>query len=195
MRVCRSANYRVMPWKNGGGSTTEVAISPPDAPLDRFDWRLSMARVEVDGPFSEFPGIDRTLTLLDGPLIALEVDGRSVILGPDRPTLGFAGEDRVWASVPEGPVTDFNVMTRRGRCRHTLRRLEVAGRRAAEPGAGTTILFLAHGPILACREDGGAEAMLGPRDALILEAEDPRGWRLEAPTPAVALQIDITPAA
>ena len=50
-----------MPWKNGGGETAEIAVSPPGAALDDFDWRLSMARVETDGPFSAFPGIDRTL--------------------------------------------------------------------------------------------------------------------------------------
>ena len=61
MRILRAPDYRVMPWKNGGGTTTEVAVSPEGAGLDHFDWRISMARVEQDGPFSTFPGIDRTL--------------------------------------------------------------------------------------------------------------------------------------
>ena len=64
-----------MRWKNGGGETAEIAVSPPGAALDAFDWRLSMAKVETDGPFSAFPGIDRTLAILEGEGIRLSVGG------------------------------------------------------------------------------------------------------------------------
>jgi environmental stress-induced protein Ves len=47
-----------MPWKNGGGETTEIAVFPDGAGLSDFDWRVSMARVDGDGPFSSFPGIE-----------------------------------------------------------------------------------------------------------------------------------------
>ena len=54
MRIIRPADLVRMPWKNGGGETTEIAVSPEAAGLDRFDWRVSMARVARNGPFSEF---------------------------------------------------------------------------------------------------------------------------------------------
>ncbi len=38
-----------MPWKNGGGVTTEICVSPPSG---AFDWRVSIATVNADGPFS-----------------------------------------------------------------------------------------------------------------------------------------------
>jgi uncharacterized protein len=66
MRILRAENYRRMPWKNGGGLTAEIAVSPESAGLDDFDWRVSMARVEAGGPFSLFPGVDRTLSILEG---------------------------------------------------------------------------------------------------------------------------------
>ena len=66
MRILRAESYRRMPWKNGGGETTEIAVSPEGAGLDDFDWRVSMARVESSGPFSLFAGIDRTLAILEG---------------------------------------------------------------------------------------------------------------------------------
>ena len=66
MRVFRSADHAFSPWKNGGGTTAEIAIGPPGATLDAFDWRISMARVASDGPFSSFPGVDRTLSIIDG---------------------------------------------------------------------------------------------------------------------------------
>ncbi|MBV9975040.1 MAG: HutD family protein, partial [Hyphomicrobiales bacterium] len=61
MRVLRAGQHRRMPWKNGGGETTEIIASPEGAGLDEFDWRISMARVATDGPFSRFAGVDRTL--------------------------------------------------------------------------------------------------------------------------------------
>ena len=73
MRIIRAADCRRMPWKNGRGETVEIAISPDGAGIDDFDWRLSMARVETDGPFSLFAGIDRTLAVLEGEGIFLNV--------------------------------------------------------------------------------------------------------------------------
>ncbi len=66
MRILRAADHKRMPWKNGGGETVEIAVAPQDAALGDFDWRISMATVAADGPFSIFPGIDRTLSILSG---------------------------------------------------------------------------------------------------------------------------------
>ena len=62
--ILTASSYRRMPWKNGGGETVEIAVSPEGAALSEFDWRISMATVATDGPFSIFPGIDRTLSIL-----------------------------------------------------------------------------------------------------------------------------------
>jgi environmental stress-induced protein Ves len=67
VKVVCASECRTTAWKNGGGSTTEIAVAPMGASLDDFDWRVSMARVASDGPFSEFAGIDRTLDILKGP--------------------------------------------------------------------------------------------------------------------------------
>ena len=69
------AGLESAPWKNGGGSTTEIAIAPPGAGLDDFDWRISLATISEDGPFSVFPGIDRTLILhtTEGPNVEAAV--------------------------------------------------------------------------------------------------------------------------
>ena len=65
MQILYARDRVVSPWKNGGGTTTEVAAFPPGAPLENFGWRVSIAQVARSGPFSLFPGIDRTLALLD----------------------------------------------------------------------------------------------------------------------------------
>ena len=92
-------DYRTMPWKNGAGSTTELVIEPPGATLaGGFHWRVSMATVAESGPFSSFPGYDRTLLLLEGQGLELEhgPHGRVLLPGQQlfqcRQLLGAAGE-------------------------------------------------------------------------------------------------------
>src|SRR6188508_1501701 len=74
MRLLRPGDYRVMPWKNGGGSTTELAIFPADSGLSGspFVWRVSIADVAADGPFSRFPGYDRHIMVVEGGGMVLD---------------------------------------------------------------------------------------------------------------------------
>ena len=68
LRVLRTAARRPQPWRNNGGTTTEVAVGPDNAGPDAFDWRISIAAIDHGGPFSVFAGIDRILVVLDGAL-------------------------------------------------------------------------------------------------------------------------------
>jgi environmental stress-induced protein Ves len=121
MRLIRASECRVMPWKNGGGTTTEIAVHPPGASLDAFDWRISTAHVGMDGPFSSFPGIDRTLSVLAGNGIALHFsDGETTSLFRDSAPYAFAADRDVEGRLLDGPIDDLNVMTRRGRWRHDV---------------------------------------------------------------------------
>jgi len=123
LRVIRAADCRTMPWKNGGGSTTEITIAPEGAGFDDFDWRVSMATVSTDGPFSIFPGIDRTLSVLDGTGITLRLEGRPPItLTPETPPFAFPGDIPTSAELLAGTITDLNVMTRHGRFQHRVSR-------------------------------------------------------------------------
>ncbi|MBN9235926.1 MULTISPECIES: HutD family protein [Phyllobacteriaceae] len=148
MRILRAADYRSMPWKNGGGVTTEIAVSPAGAGLDDFDWRISMARVEAGGPFSVFAGIDRTLSILEGEGMRLTIAGRAPVeLTRASDPLFFPADAATDASLPAGPITDLNVMTRRGRARHGVRRLVLAKPFDFVSEAATTLLFCHQGSI------------------------------------------------
>ena len=125
MRVLRSPDYKRMPWKNGGGETIEMLVSPPGASLDDFDWRISMAHVATPGPFSTFPSIDRTLSVIAGVGISLMFDDQAVALERTSEPFRFAGDARVDGALIDGPIDDLNVMTRRGRCDHRVMRYEV----------------------------------------------------------------------
>ncbi len=100
-------------WKNGGGSTQEIACSPAGASMDAFDWRVSVAHIERDGPFSVFENIDRTLILLSGEGMFLN----DVLLGEAGALYQFSGETPIVSRLRNGATTDFNVMTRRGKVR------------------------------------------------------------------------------
>ena len=176
-QLIQYASLRPAPWKNGGGSTTEIMVFPPGAGFDDFDWRVSLATIAQSGPFSVFPGIDRTLALVDGAGVLLDFGGERVVLGADEPVVRFAGEDAVHATVAGGPTTDFNVMTRRGRCRHKLERQQVRGRQALARRSGTTLLFLADGEGLTLRSEQECIALVR-FDAVLLSGE--RDWRMEA---------------
>ena len=120
-RILTPADYRRMPWKNGGGETIEIAVEPAGAGLDDFAWRLSMAKVERDGPFSLFAGIDRTLCLLEGEGMRLAVDGAMPIeLTLASPPFSFPGDAAAGAALIAGPIVDLNVMTRRRRLAHRV---------------------------------------------------------------------------
>lgn len=119
IRLLRRADYRRTRWANDGGWTTEIARDPPD-PETPFRWRISIAEIHADGPFSHFPGIDRQLVLLDGNGMLLDADGVRTRLAQRFDTLRFRGEASVQCRLLDGPTTDFNLMTRRGEAHATL---------------------------------------------------------------------------
>jgi len=135
MRIIRAADCLVMPWKNGGGTTTEIAVAPEGASLNDFDWRISMAHVGADGPFSSFPGIDRTLSVLTGAGITLAFgNGERIKLDRTSAPYPFAADRAVDGRLVDGPIDDLNVMSRRGRWQHRVERLSDAGSLSASEG-------------------------------------------------------------
>lgn len=167
-RIIRAADCRRMPWKNGGGETTEIAVSPAGAGLDDFDWRVSMARVETSGPFSSFAGIDRTLAILEGQGMVLEIDGSEpVTLTVGAAPLSFPADVPTFAELTGGPITDLNVMTRRGRLTHSVSRLDVAGPMTLAAGAATVLLLCVSGNVRV--QAGALEEILAPLDTFLAE--------------------------
>jgi environmental stress-induced protein Ves len=183
MRILRAADYRVMPWKNGGGTTTEIAVSPEGAGLDDFDWRISMARVERDGPFSTFTGVDRTLSILDGEGIFLNVSGRIPIgLTKASEPLSFPADTVTGARLIGGPIGDLNVMTRRARMRHSVERLIVSGDIEFASETDAMAVFCLEGPLMV------GENEINRLDTLWLDAGH-SSIRLTAPVQATVFVI------
>lgn len=182
MQILRAAVRVAAPWKNGGGVTRQIAASPPGAGFDDFRWRVSMAEVRADGPFSAFPGVDRVLAVLEGRL-ALSVAGdKPFDLSPASPPAAFPGDAAATGRVVGGPVLDLNVMTRRGAVTGALERLDVDQPIALRPFAGERLVVAASGLLLAVA--GGPPLSLARFDALLLDPDETIA--LEAARPATA---------
>lgn len=152
--ILRSAtDYRRMPWKNGGGETVEIAVFPDGATVADFDWRISMATVASDGPFSSFPGIDRTLSILEGEGMVLDIGAETVRLTGDDAPLPFPADVATAARLIEGAITDLNVMTKRSAFSHRVRRLALSGTQQLTSDADKFLVFCHKGTV-GLRGDG-----------------------------------------
>lgn len=107
-------DFRAMPWRNGRGTTVEMARE--DDEDGTMLWRVSAADVVEAGEFSIFPGVDRVLTLIEGPGFDLDFaeHGRVAPVEPLMP-VAFSGDWVTRAQSVRGPSRDLNVMTARGK--------------------------------------------------------------------------------
>lgn len=174
MQKWTPSDYRRMPWKNGGGFTTEMLIYPADASLDNFVWRLSMAEVNSDGPFSFFPQIDRTLTLLQGAGMVLHHDDgvepdQRVSLIADSAPYAFAGEVAIRAELVQGGIVDLNMMSRRDVCSHYVQILAEGQHYIQASDAQQLLLFCATGSAAVTSENTHVNLMAS--ETLLLEEQ------------------------
>jgi len=166
-QVLRKAEHRRMRWKNGGGWTSEIAAHPAGA--EAFDWRISIAEIESDGPFSAFPGCDRHIALLEGNGMQLDFDAAPAERLEQRLRfVTFSGDWRASGRLLSGPVRDFNVIVRRDAVRADVLYRPLVGPMVFFPEAGTTwFVYLAGGQALL--KNAGATLEAG--DALLLESD------------------------
>jgi environmental stress-induced protein Ves len=179
MRIIRAADCKTTPWKNGGGSTTEIAASPEGASLETFDWRISMARVASDGPFSDFPGIDRTLAVIAGGGMVLTIGDRPpVMLSRGSIPVGFPGDAPTSARLTSSEITDLNVMTRRGKFEHRVLRIVEPITCDFGDDDIAVVLSIDGETAVAVEHDS---ATLGHRDAVVINPAK-AGFRISATT-------------
>ncbi|MCW2834254.1 MAG: hypothetical protein JWN68_2207 [Nocardioides sp.] len=140
-KVVRTADVTAQSWANGGGTTRELLGAEDGA------WRVSLADIDRDGRFSAFPERQRLLTVVDGTVLVLVVDGVEQVVEPRRP-FGFDGAAEVGASVPKGPVRALNLIVD-----------------PAEVSAFVTVLELGRGSALPLADDQAALVIQGRAQA------------------------------
>jgi environmental stress-induced protein Ves len=188
LALITQGEWRRMPWKNGGGVTSEVLSEP--GPDGRFLWRLSIAEVAASGPFSDFAGYERHILLLEGDGFVLRLDGAP----PQRmdrrlEPFTFDGGRPAACELLGGPVRDLNLMVARGAGEGGLQVIRLpAGGRLELPLAGTVVVHVVEGAL----EGGGMR--LAPGDTLRAEGVEGELLTVSAVEGSVAVVGTIVPA-
>jgi hypothetical protein len=188
LQVVRACDLAESRWKNGGGTTRQIAIFPEDADLTNFAWRVSLATVAAGGPFSTFSGVDRLMLVLAGRL-ELEMAGASPLtVETGAPALAFPGDAPVTAVPPASPVADVNVMVRRGLFTAGLERRAILGTGAVVGQDVSFVLAPAGGVEVAL---GTEHYVLGAEDATRLDHARGALMRLRSTGPAEVVVIHV----
>jgi len=185
-RVLRPSDYQRMPWKKGGGTTTETwkAISPDGEML----WRLSIADVASDGPFSKFPGIDRWIMLIEGNGMELTIDGQVRRIADPFEPFAFSGDARTDCRLLARPIRDFNLMMARSYASGGLRISRLVANQALPLAENVAALHVLNGRI---ELESGTVHQLSAGDSWI--AGTYGGATARALAPAVLAVIVIEP--
>ena len=99
-----------MPWANGRGTSYEIASDRNEA--GEWTWRLAMAPVNEDGPFSRIECVNRFLAVVEGAGMLLTVDRKKLQCLPMQ-VVRFRGDAITEATLTDGPIMDINLMVRR----------------------------------------------------------------------------------
>lgn len=149
MRRIVPAQHRRMPWRNGGGTTSEIVVEPAELSAgDRFVYRVSIAEVARDGPFSRFEGYDRHIVLLEGAGMTLDCEGQGRMDLRRLEPRSFSGGWSVVGTLRAGPVRDFNLIVDHARAASSLgvRRLG-DGQRVESRREETSIVHVVEGTL------------------------------------------------
>ena len=134
------AGYRRTTWKNGGGTTVDIAVRMDG---DAEVWRFGRTPIVQPGPFSDYTGFDRVQALVAGSGLVLETpDSEIDVRQPFRP-VRFTGETPITSRLEAGPVEVVNLIGRREQVRIEMDVLDEGRTIVLRPG--THIAYTPHG--------------------------------------------------
>jgi environmental stress-induced protein Ves len=162
-----------VPWKNGGGTTRQLAVEPADATSSDFLWRISIAQIDAPGEFSAFPGIDRTILLWRGDGVTLRSSAwPNHRIDDPRTPFFFHGEEDVVCDLLGGPTLDLNLMVRRGKVDTTFKVIDEA--RYSVPVCDDFFLLCSQGSAQFVESDCGRVVDIGAAQLLRASKVDER---------------------
>ncbi|WP_277870909.1 HutD family protein [Cryobacterium sp. MDB1-18-1] len=167
-------------WRNGGGWTSTVAVAPPAATMDDFDWRVSIATIAGDSAFSEFAGIDRYLVPLSAAGLDLTIDGTLQHISQYE-VCAFPGESLVSSTGSAESSDDLNLMLRRTAATGSLRVERLTDPLSVMPGPDESVLVVVlEGEVEIDGAPGTDSLALGLRDAMLVAPGQSQTLRGEA---------------
>lgn len=154
--------YRRERWPHGAGWTRCIASG--EQASGALLWRLSIAEIGRDGPYSPFPGVHRQQLLLSGGGFGLSVDtAPEVLVEPPHGQAAFDGGSAVECRLLDGPVHALNVFSRAG---------AVDARVWLRPMVGPMYVFPQQHEFWAVYVVGGRVELSGPGGDALLEQGD-----------------------
>ena len=171
LRLLPSAGYVTMPWKNGAGTTQEIARAP--AAGSDFDWRLSLATVAASGPFSVYAGYQRAVALASGRGFTLTVGSAAPVrLAAPGEHLVFPGAAATRCDLTAEPCTDLSLMVREPGAVLGLERITLAAAPVTLSLAAPLAALVCLAGRVRCRAPAGlaaGECLLAAFDTLLAE--------------------------
>lgn len=188
--IITPTQFKSIPWKNGKGDTTELAINEGGT-LNNFDWRLSMASVVEDGQFSNFSGYTRNLILIEGNGINLQHDHNKIDkLAGLLDIATFDGSSETLANLVAGPITDFNIIVCKDKYEvivSTYNEKQTIKLKSAD----LCFIFALSGEICLSALDGSAITILPHGDLLQISQNHSNNYKLNGQQMIVAYLKDI----
>lgn len=172
----KKSEYRRMPWANGGGVTDELFVCR-DPQTGCMRWRISMADVSVDGPFSHFDGCDRVLVLIAGRGLNLSFNGGiGVELCEVYEQVSFSGDVATYATLHGGPIRDLNVILDRQSLKASVAILQDGDQLVVPPNAAALAVLAREGDIFV-GEPSERDIRVASGDLLVAQQPEPGTWR------------------
>ena len=173
--LVRRADLHRVPWRNGGGVTSEIASGTGPTPL----WRVSVAQIPTGvSVFSAFQNTHRVFTVVGSQGVRLELDGMTTDVEPLRP-FAFNGSHSP-RCVSEGETEAFNVMAdSRVACAQVRRRTIDEAGTVTDPDA-ITVVYVVRGTV------EGLDRLARSGDSLVIDCA-----AIELKGPAEVLVVEI----
>jgi environmental stress-induced protein Ves len=119
------ADFRRVPWKNGGGISTTIASAHRDEVADNWTsviWQFGRTGITASGPFSNLSGYERLQVVVEGCGLVLESPNRADIIDLRQPltVVRYDGGLPLVSRLENGPVEVVNLIACRSDCRADL---------------------------------------------------------------------------
>jgi uncharacterized protein len=153
IRTVRLLDVQPQPWRNGGGSTCELLAWP----LGSSHWqcRISVARIEKNGPFSAFPGVERWFAVVQGEGVVLRFANRRALLSVGSEPLRFEGASAPQCDLLDGATQDLNLMAQSASGRAGM--FTVKAGEAWDSSAPLRGVYTAHAVLLLVGDEPGLQ--------------------------------------
>jgi uncharacterized protein len=116
MRIIRKSDLVEGRWRNGMGVSWDIAADSDGFAAGEFDWRLAIARIDADVPFSLYEGVDRVFTMMEGNGLDLEFeDSRMLPVCHANVPHFFSCDVPAFCHLHDGVCFALNLFVKRGK--------------------------------------------------------------------------------